>query len=622
MTFRHDINFLRAIAVLLVVLYHFSVPGFSAGYIGVDVFFVISGYLITGMILTAGQDFSYLEFCLSRARRIMPALIFLCFCLLLYGWVELSPSAYSSAALHSVSSLLFFSNFVYWGESGYFDVASHGKWLLHTWSLSVEWQFYLLYPFLISFAVRFLGIRRVKYFLAFLCLTSFLLCWYLSEDYQSAAFYMLPTRSWEMLFGGLAFYWSMSRGGDVVKLGALLGLIGFSFSMGQFANWPGFVALFPVLMAFLFVSTSQSRFSFSGGRLFGFIGDVSYSFYLWHWPFAVLSFGMGWGYKISAILIAFAISCFSYYFVERAFRLNRALFPVAIGLLVILASIASFIHVQEGVPSRVRADLGMIDKERVNKNPLSVKCNVYPKNTNAFPGCIYGGDGKNVALAVVGDSHSNAIVTAVSKAFGPASGGVLFMGADGCRPLIAWRSDYFKDCADYNLRVIDRLNKLYPDVPVLVISRTTSALMGVPPGYIEGIPSSDARFVDLYLSTYKEELCSLSASRKIYVLGQIPEMPGNVPDLLIKSIKDGAAGDIYSTTSDYMSRHSRLLDMLEGAVEDCGVVYLDILPYMCERGRCSGVDKGLPIYYDDTHLTEYGNRKLVPLFKNVFGVGL
>lgn len=622
MKFRDDINFLRAIAVLLVVLYHFSVPGFSAGYIGVDIFFVISGYLMTGMILTAGPNFSYIGFCLSRARRIMPALIFLCLCLLLYGWFEFSPSKYSSAALHAVGSLLFYSNFIYWGESGYFDVASHGKWLLHTWSLSVEWQFYLVYPLLIAFATRLIGLKYVKYFLASLCVLSFFLCLYLSKSDQSAAFYLLPTRAWEMLVGGMAFYWSTTRSGAFVKLGALLGLLGFSFFMGQITNWPGISTLFPVSMAFLFISFSQSKISFSGGRLFGFIGNVSYSFYLWHWPFSVLAFGMGWGYKISAMLIAFAISCFSYYFVERAFRVNKALFPIAVAALIVLASAASYVFFQNGVPTRASTNVVKIDKERNNKNPRSVKCNVYPKKTDTFPGCIYGGDGKRVALVVVGDSHSNAIVTAVAEAFGPASGGVLFMGADGCRPLIPWHSDYFQDCAAYNQRVIDRLNETYLNVPVLVISRTTSAMMGVPPGYVGGVSSTDAGFVDMYLSSYKNALCGLAKSRKVYVLGQIPEMPGNVPDLLIQSIKADTSRDIYSTSSDYMYRHSRLLSMLESAVEDCGVAYLDVLPYMCEDGKCSGTYRGLPIYYDDTHLTEYGNRKLVPLFKKVFGAEL
>ncbi|MCL4724429.1 MAG: acyltransferase, partial [Rhodocyclaceae bacterium] len=141
--FRKDINGLRAIAVMAVMLFHFRVTGFSGGFVGVDVFFVISGYLMTRLILgplSLGR-FSVLDFYLARARRIFPALAALCSLLLAYGWFSLSPMDYQQLAKHAGASLLFISNHTYWKESGYFDADAHEKWLLHTWSLSVEWQF-------------------------------------------------------------------------------------------------------------------------------------------------------------------------------------------------------------------------------------------------------------------------------------------------------------------------------------------------------------------------------------------------------------------------------------------------------------------------------------------------
>ena len=151
MQFRADINGLRAIAVIAVVLYHFDIPGFGGGFAGVDIFFVISGYLMTRIIFSrviTGR-FSILDFYLDRSRRIIPALAVMTAVLLLAGWFLLPPADYRMLGRHSVGALSFLSNILFYKEAGYFDEDSHSKWLLHTWSLSVEWQFYLLYPIIV-----------------------------------------------------------------------------------------------------------------------------------------------------------------------------------------------------------------------------------------------------------------------------------------------------------------------------------------------------------------------------------------------------------------------------------------------------------------------------------------
>ena len=202
--FREDINGLRALAVVVVVLYHFGIPGFTGGFIGVDVFFVISGFLMTRIIITSMEkgNFSILSFYIARAKRILPALLFLCFILMILGWFFLPSIEYDNLAIHVISAIYFLSNIKFWREAGYFDVSSHEKWLLHTWSLSVEWQFYLLLPLFIVLFWRYFGAKGVAISLLVAGVCSLLLSSLLVNFSSSAAFYLLPTRGWEMLAGG------------------------------------------------------------------------------------------------------------------------------------------------------------------------------------------------------------------------------------------------------------------------------------------------------------------------------------------------------------------------------------------------------------------------------------
>lgn len=206
LTFRPDIAGLRAWALLAVVLFHFNIPGFGGGFVGVDIFFAISGYLMTQIILRGleGERFSIWGFYLARARRIVPALLVLCAVLLTLGWFVLPASDYRPLGMHALTSVMFASNIQYWREAGYFDSASHDKWLLHTWSLSVEWQFYLVLPLLLWGVWKLwpgrLSAARV---LIAVLLVSFALSVWLTSQKPEAAFFLLPTRAWEMLAGAL-----------------------------------------------------------------------------------------------------------------------------------------------------------------------------------------------------------------------------------------------------------------------------------------------------------------------------------------------------------------------------------------------------------------------------------
>jgi len=215
MTFRKDINGLRALSVLAVVLFHFQVPYLHGGFVGVDIFFVISGFLMTGIIFRRlkKDDFSIIGFYLDRGRRIIPALAVLCLVLLSLGYFWLIPFDYLALGKQAAAAATFVSNMLFFSEAGYFDHRSREKLLLHTWSLSVEWQFYIVYPLILLALKKILGVRLVRYALIILTLFSLALSVYIAPWDGPFAFFTLPTRAWEMSAGGLVYLFPIGGGG-------------------------------------------------------------------------------------------------------------------------------------------------------------------------------------------------------------------------------------------------------------------------------------------------------------------------------------------------------------------------------------------------------------------------
>ena len=385
--YRPEIDGLRALAVLAVVLFHaeFGCPG---GYVGVDVFFVISGFLITSLIwkdLENGR-FSMINFWERRARRIVPALVVVTLATLAAGWFLLSPPDFKSLGQASAAQAVFMANVHYWRDTGYFGGAAAEKPLLHTWSLAVEEQFYLIVPILmwLMFFLRALRTRKGVIFLLFLgWLLSFALSVYGMALSPGFTFYMLPTRAWELLTGSLfafiGFPLALAKRQYVRETLAFVGLALIAIPIFVYTlktPFPGPLALPPCLGAALFIWANKRGEtadkdaippSFAGRCLAAkpvvFIGLISYSLYLWHWPLLAFSHyrilaPLSAGYRVSMVALGFICAVLSWKFVETPFRERRvgnsrkSVFAFAASGLALVFVLGLICIVRQGFPGR------------------------------------------------------------------------------------------------------------------------------------------------------------------------------------------------------------------------------------------------------------------------------
>ena len=355
--FREDINGLRALAVLAVLVFHFSSDLLPGGFAGVDIFFVISGYLMTAIIVSRieSESFSLFEFYAARARRIVPPLLSIAAITLAVGYVFFEPLTYQIMGKHALSSILFFSNITYLNEAGYFDQASHDKFLLHTWSLSVEWQFYLLLPIFIMLLSKLT--RKSSLRLIFLAATTilFIVNIFISKTDPTASYFTIQSRAWEMMLGGVVFLFPMRLGDSArrtLEVASLTAIIG-SFQLIKSEDlWPGYMALLPTLAtcALLWANPARSLLSITPIQR---IGLWSYSIYLIHWPVIVFAKQLNLTLDfVVYVAITISAACLLHRVIEtkRPQKLVGAVSFVAVGA-------ACLIVMQEGVPSRVDQEL-------------------------------------------------------------------------------------------------------------------------------------------------------------------------------------------------------------------------------------------------------------------------
>ncbi len=641
MRYRADIDGLRAVAVLPVVLFHAGFAAFGGGYIGVDVFFVISGYLVTRIISREVREgrFSVLNFYERRIRRIFPALA----AVVLFSWLAsayvLLPSAFKDFSQSVAAAALFVSNLLFWREAGYFSPAADSKPLLHTWSLSVEEQFYLLFPLLlVVLRARSKAFQRGT--LAALAIASFVVSVSLVDDSPTAAFYFSGGRAWELLLGSLLALDALPRPrtrlpSDVLTA-AGLGLILWSvFSYTRFTPFPGWGAVPPCLGAALILLAGESGDTWTGTALsfapIVWIGKISYSLYLWHWPLLVAA--KHW--KVEALTradlllwltVSAAAAGLSWKFVEQPFRRpsnafsQKSVFALAGGVIAAGLSVGVFGQLTQGWPVRFSADVLELAAFR-DPNPLPSVC---PEDAP----CSLGTPNVGPDLFIWGDSHARSITPAVEQIAERQGRAVKIYNRPGCVPIagIAREPDT-TNCGFAAENILEKLEREKPGGTVILAGRWSHVFEGEsdrskPPLEFRYTDRSKRRLdraeqhrlVTEQLQSTIDRL--LNRDRKVILVYPIPEQHGAVPETLVKRLRAGLSpADYYLPWEEYCRRHAAVIQDFDSLRNSERFIRVRPSRALCREGRCLSFLDGRPLYLDDQHLSVTGSLLLKPLFE-------
>ena len=629
MKFRADINGLRAIAVLAVLLFHLGVPRIAGGYAGVDVFFVISGYLMTQIILTRidRQVFSTWNFWWDRFARIFPALGILCAAVLTFGWFFIEPLNYQAMARSVCTSILFISNFEYMTEGGYFGAELN--WLLHTWSLSVEWQFYLLYPLFLMGVKRLLPRRSLVFWMILVSVVSFaasVACTYLKP---SIAFYMLPTRAWELLAGGLAYLGLGSIGRRTARVAAFTEVLGLALIVSSIlifdrdTVWPSFRALVPVAGTFLVIVAAREERTLLAAPPIQLLGRWSYSIYLWHWPLIVASRYFDWPHIFKlwgALALGLILGGVSYRIERPCERYVRALgisarFKLAAAVPGCLAAVALAVMLAMGVPSRA------VDAATVARTIVARHSWAYPVSCEGFAAdgsirtCRLGSDARSAAL-VIGDSEAEQWYPryqAIGASKTPSS--VTFAARAGCPPVVAVkRVEPGHKCSEYMRGAMDLA--VHGSFERIVFMAAWSEYFGsssARPITIcasdapDCVPDKDARRLRRYLVTdFEAQLASLTSLEKsVFVVLPFPVPGYSMPLVLARHafFEPRPLRSIELSMTRYNAENADVRTALIEAARAAHARVIDPVDHMCQGSRCGLTDPtGWPLFIDAVHL--------------------
>ena len=633
-TYRADIDGLRAIAVLFVVGFHAFPDQVPGGFVGVDVFFVISGFLISTIIFGGleNDSFTYWGFYVRRIRRICPSLVLVLSATAIFGWYELLADEYEQLGKHIAAGVGFVSNFAFWSEVGYFDNAAETKPLLHLWSLGLEEQFYLIWPVLLSLAWK----RRLNFLLitTAIAIVSFGTNIYLARTNAAAAFYSPATRFWELMLGGMLAYVSLHRPNYLPKTSNWQSAIGLALIAltGLFINQrhslPGLWALLPTVGTVLMISAGPESWlnrTLLSNRLFVTIGVISYPLYLWHWP--LLSFGQilhggmpPIAIRIKLVTLAVILATFTYLLIEKPIRFRLKSSAATYLLVVAMAIIGSggmLIFLKDGFMGRMinnnpaGFEFGLKDDYQVyrcflNEDASDLRQHISTfKRGLPFPELCAGTQeiGENKPLVLIwGDSHANSIALGLS-ALSEISGFTLAVyTSSGCPPVNDFVVEARKDCAETNQFVSSKIKELKPKAVIL------SAFWGLYNGY--------DNFNQLDYGKLSETIQLLRSENveNIVIFGNLPTFKVAQPRIAVETF---VSGKVDRTTYKYdgnVGIYALENENIRRFAADNNVTFVSPTDLLCNNDGClisTSKSVLIPLAWDYGHLTKSGSIYLI-----------
>lgn len=637
LSYRPDIDGLRAVAVLSVLFFHLDIDLFKGGFVGVDIFFVISGFLITSILLKdihAGR-FSLAEFYERRARRILPALVIVCAVSVGIFGVALFPDDYAELGKSIAAAMLSISNIYFWSIIDYF-AATSDKPMLHTWSLGVEEQFYIFFPLLL-FGVSFLKDQKKQLLiLVSIILTSLIFSAVAVSKFPSFAFYMLPSRFWELGIGALlAFKPTVhltQKRLEILHISGFSALLASIFLFDDDMPFPGLAALLPCLgvAAIILNGNAPTKIqTFLSKKPVVFIGLISYSLYLWHWPligFSRLYFGDAFTILNKVIVIAVTVlfAVLTWKFIEtpfrnRAFLTRRCVFGLSLFAMIALTACGGIIAHYKGFPSpfTTRAlEIATVGDEKNQQQAFNV-CLDPTEEQKSF--CSYGSaKAKGPTVLIWGDSHATALAPVISDLMKEYGRKATPMSQQSCPGLIG---DYkikgsgFAACREFNEKVFAYL-KAHPEIKTVIFAARWAPF--AKKLYFE----NEQTETSFYNALSHTALILRSMGIQPLFIAATPETGFTVPSCLARREAFGSALSPCTPTSRkaYEERQKETRPAFEKLAETYPVVFpADML---CNDKTCPVMMDGDVLYFDDDHVSAAGARKLLPLLKERFGQAL